>query len=662
MSPRVLEHIKNLAAAAALVASACGMPASANCDAYTPTRTALFGDLHVHTGLSFDAYISSIRLGPNDAYRYAKGEPLQLPGADGQPGETVMIDRPLDFAAVTDHGEFLGQVAVCTAESGLARYWPLCAMSRADNIWVQLLAASWWTSLGGQAEDEPEPSFACELGDCDQAQIDTWRDIQAAAERHQDTSSDCQFTTFNAYEYTQASSQNNMHRNVIFRDERVTERPITIYDTGQSVASLWRALDDQCLSRPDGCDVLAIPHNSNLAGGLMFPDPESTELAALRLAMEPVAEIIQHKGASECRYDRLAGLGVLTTDELCDFEQIDSDNLHMLGSVEGEMRSDRGLAVPINQFAPRNLLRNVLKDGLVLEASQGTNPFRFGFIGSTDTHSATAGAAQESGYAGHLGRRDAGYRNVQDHFASNPGGMAVVWAEENSRDAIFDAIKRRETYATSGTRPRLRFFAGDYPADLCASPDLLDRAYTSGVPMGAQFTPSTGTSPQFLVAAQQDPGSQRAPGNPIERIQVIKGWVDDSGETREQIFDVIGAKGDGLGIDTNSCEPTARGLADACTVWEDPQFVAGQNAFYYARLIETPSCRWSTRQCQAAGVNPFASDCEAQRDLANDRALAEGATGPVYDNCCRKAEDEPFYSPVIQERAWSSPIWVAGPR
>lgn len=180
--------------------------------------------------------------------------------------------------------------------------------------------------------------------------------------------------------------------------------------------------------------------------------------------------------------------------------------------------------------------------------------------------------------------------------------------------------------------------------------------------MGAQFTPTTATSPQFLIAAQQDPGSQRAPANPIERIQVIKGWVDDSGERREQVFDVIGAKADGLGIDTNSCEPTAQGLADACTVWEDPQFVAGQNAFYYARLLETPSCRWSTRQCQAAGVNPFASDCEAQRDLANDRALAEGATGPVYDNCCRKAEDEPFYSPVIQERAWSSPIWVAAPR
>jgi len=274
----------------------------AACDANSPTRMALFGDLHIHTGLSFDAFISSIRLGPEDAYRYAKGEAIRLPGADGQPADEVAIDRPLDFAAVTDHGEFLGQVSVCAAETGIARYWPLCAMSRADNIWVQLLAASWWTSLGGQAEDEPAPSFACVLGDCEQAQLDTWRDIQTAAARHQDDSPDCQFTTFNAYEYTQASAQNNMHRNVIFRNDRVTERPVTIYETGQSVPALWEALETQCLSRADGCDVLAIPHNSNLAGGMMFPDPSTPEEARLRLRMEPVAEIVQHKGASECRY------------------------------------------------------------------------------------------------------------------------------------------------------------------------------------------------------------------------------------------------------------------------------------------------------------------------------------------------------------------------
>jgi hypothetical protein len=303
-----------------------------------------------------------------------------------------------------------------------------------------------------------------------------------------------------------------------------------------------------------------------------------------------------------------------------------------------------------------------LKDGLKLESQTGTNPFQLGFIGSTDTHSATAGSAQESGYAGHLGRRDAQYRNVQDHFASNPGGLAVVWAEENSRDAIFDAIRRRETYATSGTRPRLRFFAGDYPENICASADTLTLAYENGSPMGANITTQSAASPDFLIAASRDPGTPNAPGNPIERIQIIKGWVDDTGQTQEQVFDVVGTPTQGLGIDPLSCAPTAAGLADVCTVWRDPAFNANQNAFYYARLIETPSCRWSTQQCQAAGVNPFSSDCEAQKDEANMRALNAGAVGPVYDNCCRKAEDEPFYSPVIQERAWSSPIWVAGPR
>ncbi len=637
-------------------------PAGATCNVQSPTRIALFGDLHVHTGLSFDAYISSIRLGPNDAYRYAKGEPLALPGADGKLGNIARIDRPLDFAAVTDHGEFLGQVRVCTAESGVARWWPLCAMSRADNIWVQLLAASWWTSLGGQATDAPEPSFACKLGDCEQAQLDTWRDIQQAAADHQDTTADCTFTTFNAYEYTQASAQNNMHRNVIFRDARVTERPISIYDTEQSVTALWRALDQQCISRGDGCDVLAIPHNSNLAGGLMFSDPASPEEASLRRSLEPVAEMIQHKGASECRFDRLAARGVLTQDELCDFEQIDSDNLHMLGSVNGVMRSDRGHAFGIEQFASRNLLRNVLKDGLALEATTGVNPFQLGFIGSTDTHSATAGAAQERGYEGHLGRRDAQYRNVQDHFAANPGGLAVVWAEENSRDAIFNAIKRRETYATSGTRPQLRFFAGDYPQDICAEPDMLNTAYQRGVPMGSNLSVAEDEKPTFLIAAQQDPGTPGQPGSGIERIQIVKGWVDDDGVPQEQVIDVLGKAQPGLGVDPLSCEPTTQGLSTACTVWVDDQYQEGKNAFYYTRLIETPSCRWSTLQCQAAGVNPFSEDCSAQKDRANALALEAGATGPVYDNCCRVASSESFYSPVIRERAWSSPIWIAAPR
>ena len=206
--------------------------------------------------------------------------------------------------------------------------------------------------------------------------------------------------------------------------------------------------------------MLAIPHNPNLAGGLMFRDPQSESEARDRLFFEPVIELTQHKASSECRFDRLAGRGVGTGDELCDFEQVVADNLSMLGSVHGEVMAEQAAPVPIDEFHRRNMIRNVLKDGLTLGQERGLNPFTMGFIGSTDTHSATPGAAEEDNYTGHLGRRDAGYRNVQDHFYSNPGGHAVVWAEENSRDAIFEGMRRKETYATSGTRPVVRFFGG----------------------------------------------------------------------------------------------------------------------------------------------------------------------------------------------------------
>ena len=197
----------------------------------------------------------------------------------------------------------------------------------------------------------------------------------------------------------------------------------------------------------------------------MFPDPGSEQEARDRLFFEPLVELVQHKGAGECRFDRLLGRGVATEDELCDFEQIRSDNLAMLGSVFGELRTEEAQPVAIEDFGPRNMVRNALKDGLALEQTSGINPFKLGFIGSTDTHSATPGGAEEDNYVGHLGRRDAGYRNVQDHFFDNPGGLAVVWAEENSRDSIFEGMRRRETYATSGTRPVVRFFAGEqFPA------------------------------------------------------------------------------------------------------------------------------------------------------------------------------------------------------
>lgn len=631
------------------------------CDQYSATKRPLFGDLHIHSRLSFDSYLSSQRNGPDEVYEYAKGLPITVPGADGEQTVIAQIDRPLDFAALTDHGEFLGQVEACqNPDTMLGKLWPMCMMSRSQNLWVQLLAASWWTSLGGQTESEPTPSSICLFEDCDANQINVWQDVQTAAERHYDRSSNCSFTSFVGYEYTDAINQNNLHRNVIFRNDNVTDAPISVYETRKSVLSLWQQLNDQCINGDKGCDVLAIPHNSNLSGGLMFKDPKTPEELKLRRSMEPLVELVQHKGASECRYDRLTGRGVDTTDELCDFEQIPSDNLHMLGTVEGEMRSESGQEVPIDQFAPRTMIRNVLKDGVALRSTLGANPFQFGFIGSTDTHSATAGGAQEQGYVGHLGRRDSEYRNVQDHFVSNPGGHAVVWAEENSRDAIFEAMRRRETYATSGTRPTVRFFGGNYPADACKAVNRTELGYQQGVPMGGVIeSKGLGETAQFLVYAQKDAGTLTHPGYDLQRIQIIKGWADADGKTHEQVFEVAGNPNNGASVDPNSCAAVGTGYSELCTVWEDPNFDPEENAFYYARVVENPSCRWSTLQCMDAGVNPFSDQCQEQSSAASQKAREQqGATGEVYKNCCRSAENEAFYSPVIQERAWTSPIWI----
>ncbi len=623
-----------------------------------PSRQALFGDLHVHTSYSFDSYLSSQRRDPWDAYRYARGEEIILPDANGEQTIRARIGRPLDFTAVTDHAEFYGQINVCTIDSGkLGYWWPHCLMTRAKNIWLQLLAANWWTDLGGQLEDPPQKSFACKLSDCDAGDAETWRKTQEAAEQHYDRSESCDFTTFVAYEYTEAFDQNNMHRNVIFRNEVVPALPVSVYDTGyDSFPSLWQQLREKCTNLDNGCDVMAIPHNSNLAGGRMFRDPQSTQELEDRLFFEPVVELVQHKGASECRFDRLRGLGLDTVDEACDFEQIPADNLNMMGTVHGKIRTDRALEIPIEDFAKRNMVRNALKDGLKLQQAMGSNPFVMGFIGSTDSHSAAPGSAEEDNYVGHLGRRDAQYSNVQDHFYSNPGGLAVVWAEENARDSIFDAIRRKETYATSGTRPTLRFFAGDIPEDICAATDMVEQAYNLGVPMGGEVTAAQGR-PRFLVNVHKDPGTPSSPGTDIQRVQIIKGWLDGAGETHEQVFDIAGSADNGAGINPANCARIGNGLSRSCTVWSDPGFDAEQEAFYYVRVLENPSCRWSTLQCQAAGVNPFSDQCLAQAEEATAVAQGNGATGDVYSKCCTDPDSSAFYSPILQERAWSSPIW-----
>lgn len=635
----------------------------APCTEYSTNRQPLFGDLHVHTSYSFDAYVSSLRRDPADAYRFARGEPIRIPAADGVGQIETSISRPLDFAAVTDHGEFLGQLDVCTRDSSrLGYWWPHCGMTRSTQQWVQLIAVDWWTRLAGQQDEEKEWSFACSLSDCEQAGRDAWQRIQEAAEQHYDRSETCRFTTFVGYEYTDAPERKNMHRNVIFRNSNVVESPISTYETGRyNFPVLWQWLRQTCTDTETGCDVMAIPHNPNLSGGLMFRDPESPQELTDRLFFEPLVELVQHKGASECRYDRLLQAGLDTEDELCTFEQVPADNLGMLGTVNGVVRTERAKTMPLTDFHRRNMVRNVYKDGLAYGEQEGVNPFVMGVIASTDTHSATPGAADEDDFKGHLGRRDSEFRNVQDHFYSNPGGHAVVWAEENSRDAIFEAMRRKETYATSGTRPTVRFFAGqDLPDDLCERDDAVAVAYASGVPMGGSLKAVDGSDAgmKVFVHALKDAGLPDNPGTDLQRIQIIKGWVDSQGATHEKVYDVAGSADNGAWVDEETCARRGSGAASLCRVWRDPDFDAAEPAFYYARVLENPTCRWSTLQCQAAGVNPFSDQCAAGASAASAMAVSEqGADGDVYSKCCIDHRTDPFYSPVILERAWTSPIW-----
>ena len=629
------------------------------CAEYDRLKRPHFGDLHVHSRFSFDAYVSSVRLGPGDAYRFAKGESIDIPAADGEGLIKKKISRPLDFVSVTDHSEFLGPIDICTSDAGRAGYWwPHCMMTRSTGQWTQMLAVDWWTGLGGLKSGEKEQSFACTLSDCEAAAKNAWQQIQQAAEDHYDRSESCGFTTFVGYEYTDAPERKNMHRNVIFRNAHVPEFPISTYETGRyNFPVLWQRLRQVCTSTETGCDVLAIPHNPNLAGGLMYRDPETPQELEDRLFFEPLVELVQHKGASECRFDRLSG-GLDTVDELCDFEQVPADNLAMLGTVNGRTFTEQTDLVPIDKFHRRNMVRNVYKDGLAYGQNNGTNPFVMGVIGSTDTHSASPGATEEDDFKGHLGRRDSEFRNVQDHFYSNPGGHAVVWAEENSRDAIFEGMRNKETYATSGTRPVVRFFAGpELPDTLCEQSDPIAAAYQSGVPMGGQLESSDEPTKVF-VSVLKDAGVPGNPGTDLQRVQVVKGWVDADGNTHEKVFEVAGDADNGAWVNEQTCERVGRGAPQLCQVWQDPEFESTQPAFYYARVLENPTCRWTTLQCQAAGVNPFDDNCPQQAQAATEHAIDNlGASGDVYGKCCIDPADDSFYSPVIQERAWTSPIW-----
>lgn len=349
--------------------------------------------------------------------------------------------------------------------------------------------------------------------------------------------------------------------------------------------------------------------------------------AERRAALETLVEITQHKGDSECR------AGAPSNDELCGFE-----------TLPWNLMEDSAQPWHWGGIAKRVYVREALGEGLVQHARLGANPFRFGLIGSTDTHYGTPGMVDEDRHVGHA----AGIVSsrfeipaIPDQIRFNPGGLAVVWAEENTRDALFASMRRRETYGTSGPRMTVRFFGGwDYPAAMCGSGDFAATGYAGGVPMGGVLPPRPGTSaaPAFAVWALRDVGTPDRPGTPLQRIQIVKLWEED-GASQERVYDVAGSA-ERRPVDLATCTPAPAAKHDdqLCRVWRDPDFAPGRHAVYYARVVEQESCRWQTFVCNRAGVA-----CEDPASI-----------GSGYEACCDDAVPK-----TIQERAWTSPIWYS---
>jgi len=605
------------------------------CAVHNPLRNAYFGDLHVHTTYSFDAHIFDVRTTPAQAYAFAQGAPVTLPplDANGNGTRTVRLDRPLDFAAVTDHSEFLGEVQACITP-GSPTYESLdCQTYRGDEYQAARVFGGFFASVIPH-----RPADVCGANNqvCLTLAGAVWQRIQDAAAAAYDRSARCSFTSFVAYEYSASPGASTMHRNVIFRNDHVPF-PTSVFEAS-TPQSLWTQLKATCLDAGTGCDVLAIPHNSNESNGKMFfveypgaaTPQEQHDQAAFRATMEPLVEIFQHKGDSECMNGLAGVLGA--PDELCDFEKRGRSTTPDCGNGTGSLGTSGNGCLSRLDF-----VRGALLAGLQEADRIGVNPYQLGIIASTDTHNGTPGDVDEDTFMGHRGSDDATIARLlgpgiltRGGIYFDPGGLAGVWAEENSRDSLFDALRRRETFGTSGTRITPRFFgAWSLPAGLCDDPNMIAEADAAGVPMGGVLPPQPAgiTAPTFVLSALRDPGSASRPGTPLQRLQVIKGWID-GGQAHQQVFDVAGDPNNGATVDTGTCTPHGAGADALCAVWTDPTFDPSQQAFYYVRAVENPTCRWSTYVCNRLTADQQPASCS-----------------------------DPTIPKTIQERAWTSPIW-----
>ncbi len=587
-------------------------------------RLLLWGDLHVHGSLSFDARNYGTVATHDEVLAFARGESIDIAS-----DRMAQLDRPLDFVALTEHGEYLGEVHQCITSGSSGYEADLCdAYQGGDSD----AAFAFGVEL---AADEPARSEdLCGEGnaDCTEAARTEWQALLDATQAAYDTSEACELTTFAGYEYTRTPEISNMHRNVLFRNLEVPDLPITAFEA-PTAWQLWRALEDQCSKAASGCDTLVIPHNSNLGNGHVFHpswvdgdevDADPITAWALRARMEPLVEIFQHKGDSECRN----GLGG-PEDPDCEFEKLRPDDDEICDEDDpgtGGMR----LWGCVHRL---DFTRYALQEGLALEASLGSNPYRLGLLASTDSHNGTPGLVRHADYQGHVGTVDdtvderLGDGNItHDTFIDNPGGLTAVWAVENGRDAIFQALRRREVYGTSGPRIALRFFAGSLPDDLCERDDAVAAADEAGVPMGGVVLGERAQSPTFWIQVQADTDRHDWPEVGLERVQVVKGWLEADGSLGEEVFEVAEASDAGW-LDEATCE-AGGGAESICLTWKDPAFEPERPAFWYVRALEVPTCRWSTLECDT-----FEDDERPPR--------------------C----DEGSVQSVVQQRAWSSSIW-----
>jgi hypothetical protein len=581
-----------------------------------PLRNAYFGDLHVHTSYSFDAFVFGTLATPDDAYRFARGGALE--NALGY--DMKLQSGPLDFYAVTDHAAFLGHMDAMSDPEHAAYESELASQLRQARSPAERFA--FMRSMFKYVQDERWRQIFYE-----DVLHSAWQEIVEAAERHYEPGA---FTTFIGYEYTSTPENQNLHRNVIFRGNRAPAAPFSFLDS-MNPEDLWAWME---LLRDEGIETLAIPHNSNESNGLMFSrtsyggEPLDAAYAELRMRNEPVVEVVQVKGTSET-HPMLSPNDEWAAHELYPY----------LANVSA--------SPPTPSDPPGSYVRDAYLRGLEMQEARGFNPFRFGLIGSSDTHNG-ASPVEESSYAGIAvidgtpQRRasvpldvpsPAGEVYAAERYKLwSAAGLAGVWAEENTREAIFDALQRKETFATSGPRIRVRFFASfDFDDGLASDPDMIARAYDRGVPMGGDLAASTDGPPRFLVWAIRDPNSV-----PLQRVQIVKGWVED-GEAMEKVFDVVCSDGlepdettdrcpdNGAEVDLSDCSFSRDlGAAELRALWIDPEFDSSRRAFYYLRVLENPKCRWSTWDAIRAGVDP-----------------------------------NPDLPATIQDRAWSSPIWYA---